>query len=186
MRYQEYAPSAILANAVRCIWTLEGNADDLMSAVQPILPDGRAEIVVHLGDSFEVMGERGVTQRQSRILFAGQLTGPLALRPTGAIAVVGVRFHADGATAFVNAPQHRIVGQTVELKDVSMRLARDLPMKGGETLDGDRVTEPLLQRPFALERRGRVPEMTRQRLGAAAEREDRRRGQPADRQSHAI
>jgi AraC-like DNA-binding protein len=126
VRYQEYAPSAILANAVRCIWTLEGNADDLMSAVQPILPDGRAEIVVHLGDSFEVMGERGVTQRQSRILFAGQLTGPLALRPTGAIAVVGVRFHADGATAFVNAPQHRIVGQTVELKDVSMRLARDL------------------------------------------------------------
>jgi hypothetical protein len=28
-----------------------------------------------------------------------------------------------------------------------MRLARDLPVKAGETLDGDRVTEPLLQRP---------------------------------------
>jgi AraC-like DNA-binding protein len=126
VRYQEYAPSAILASAVRCVWTLEGDAADLMSAVQPILPDGRAEIVVHLGDPFEVFGERGVSQRQCGILFAGQLTGPLVLRPIGAIAVVGVRFHADGATAFVNAPQHRIAGQTVALRDVSAGLARDL------------------------------------------------------------
>jgi AraC-like DNA-binding protein len=126
VRYQEYAPSAILANAVRCVWTLEGDTDDLMPAVQPILPDGRAEIVVHLGDCFEVVGERGSSQRQPGMLFAGQLTGPLLLRPTGAIAVVGIRFHADGATAFIDTPQHQVVGRTVALNDVAGGLARHL------------------------------------------------------------
>ena len=71
-------------NAVRCIWTLEGQADDLTAAAQPILPDGRPEIIVHLGDPFErVHGNRVRSARQPRTIFAGQLTSPLVVRPTG-------------------------------------------------------------------------------------------------------
>jgi AraC-like DNA-binding protein len=126
VQYVEYAPSFPIAGVIRCIWTLEGRLVDLAAAAQPILPDGRAEIVVHLGDPFDIVGEDGRTQRQPRTIFAGQLMSPLVLRPTGAIAVVGVRFRADGVRAVIDAPQHRLAGQTLDLRDVSGTLARQL------------------------------------------------------------
>jgi AraC-like DNA-binding protein len=121
---------------VRCIWTLEGEADDLAAAAQPIPPDGRSEIVVHLGDPFDVTRSDGSVERQSRTIFAGQLTSPLVLRPTGRIAVVGVRFHADGVPAVIRSPQHHLAGQTIDLRDVTAVLARQLhdACAGGPTL----------------------------------------------------
>jgi AraC-like DNA-binding protein len=126
VQYVEYAPSPGLSSAVQCIWTLDGLVDDLAAAAQPILPDGRAEIIVHLGDPFDLISEDGGVERQPRTIFAGQLQGPLTLRPTGRISVVGIRFHADGAATVTGCPQHRCAGLTSELGDVSPLLAREL------------------------------------------------------------
>ncbi len=126
MQYVEYTPSPGLSGVVRCIWTLEGQADDLTAAAQPILPDGRPEIIVHVGDPFERVHESGATARQPRTIFAGQLTSPLVVRPTGTIAVVGVRFRADGVPAVIRGPQHRLAGLTLDLGDLSATLARQL------------------------------------------------------------
>ena len=64
--------------------------------------------------------------RQPRTIFAGQLTSPLVVRPTGTIAVVGVRFRADGVPAVIRGPQHRLAGLTLDLGDLSATLARQL------------------------------------------------------------
>ena len=96
MRYREYLPAAPLARSVACIWTLEGDVCERDAAPQPILPDGRAEFVIHLGDVFSPV-EHGAIQRQPCAIFAGQLDRPLTLQPTGRIAVVGVRFRPEGA-----------------------------------------------------------------------------------------
>lgn len=126
MEYAEYAPSPRLSNVLRCIWTLGGQVDDLATAAQPILPDGRSEIIIHLGDPFERILGNGAVERQPDAIFAGQLRSSLVVRPTGRIAVVGVRFRADGAPALIGCPQHVLAGLTPDLGDLSASLARQL------------------------------------------------------------
>jgi AraC-like DNA-binding protein len=126
MRYTEAAPRPPLASIVRCIWTLEGHAAELESALQPVLPDGRPELVMHFGDAFERVHPDGWAERQAPILFAGQITGQLALRPTGRIAVLGVSFHPDGAAAVLNIPQHTLVGLTIGVDALAPRLCQSL------------------------------------------------------------
>jgi AraC-like DNA-binding protein len=83
---------------VRCIWTYEAARPG--DEPQPVPPDGCTELIVHLGRPYaELVGED--TLIQSPILFAGQLTKPLALRATGPVSVLGVRFEPDGARAFL-------------------------------------------------------------------------------------
>src|SRR5687767_7196060 len=119
MNYREFSPSRALARFVDRIWTLTGHASELDGAVQPVLPDGRPELVIHFGDPFDRVSGDGTVARQPRVLFAGQLLERLALRPTGEVAVLGVRFHPFGASAFVDVPQHHLIGQTIALDDVS-------------------------------------------------------------------
>jgi AraC-like DNA-binding protein len=124
LQYKEYAASPELGRFVHCLWTLEGHLQDLDAAAQPVLPDGRTELILHLGDPFERVDPSLATERQPAIIFAGQLTGPLTLRPTGRIAVVGVRFQPDGAAALLPAPQHALAGLTIDLGSLSAPLAR--------------------------------------------------------------
>jgi AraC-like DNA-binding protein len=114
-----------LASIVDCVWTLDGDARELAGA-QPVLPDGRPEIILHLGDPFERVQRDQSRERQPATIFAGQLLGPLDLRATGRVAVVGVRLRPYGAAAIVTGPQHDLVGQTLGLDLLSRQLARSL------------------------------------------------------------
>ena len=93
MHYEEYAPPPALAAAVRCIWTLEGEVDDLAAAAQPILPDGRSEIVLHLGDPFDVMGN------QRPMHYNAMQKAKLAW-----IAPATVKTHAGGSATYTLGP----------------------------------------------------------------------------------
>lgn len=123
--YREWGPLPALAPYVDRIWTLEGEGDPL-AAPQAVLPDGRPELVLHLGEPFELVREDGAAHTQPDIIFAGQLTSQLLLRPTGRIAIVGVRFHSYGAAALLREPQHRLSGSTVSLRDLRPGLSRAL------------------------------------------------------------
>ena len=67
--------------------------------VEPVLPDGCPELVLQFGDRFERVYEDGSAERQSDMVFAGQLTSQVSLRPTGAVATLGVRFRPGSAAA---------------------------------------------------------------------------------------
>ena len=123
MRYVEHAPIPALAHVVECVWTLEGHARELAEPAQPILPDGRSEMILHFGDPFERLDE-GSAVRQPLLIFAGQLTRRLVLQPTGRVAVLGVRFRPDGAGVFVRAPLRDLVGQTIDVADAAPSLAQ--------------------------------------------------------------
>jgi AraC-like DNA-binding protein len=126
MEYREYAPSPAVRGFVHCVWTLEGDAAELHGEAQPIVPDGRTELILHFGDRFERLHPDGRIERQPGLLFAGQLTSTLVLRPTGRISVAGIRLHPHGAAAFTRQPQREFVGVTVGLEDVSRELYRSL------------------------------------------------------------
>jgi len=99
MRYAEYEPPDSLAHVVHCTWTFEDDASQ--AEPQRIVPDGRCELVVHFGAPYR---EAGARQPQPRVVFAGQLTRPLWIEATGPSGVVGARFHADTARAFLGLP----------------------------------------------------------------------------------
>jgi AraC-like DNA-binding protein len=172
MLYREYAPSPHLAPVIDRFWTLEGHACDLSADLQPVLPDGRSEVILHFGDPFERVEPDGVATRQPAIMFAGQLTARLVLRPTGRVAVLGVRFHADGAPAIIAAPQDDLAGRTIAIESVSAALARELtrvrdvvgsPSEAVSAVE-DRLTR--LLRPDRLDVRVRaVVNAIRQRRG---------------------
>ncbi len=135
MTYRELAPDRSLADFVQCVWTYEAPAD---GSAQPIAPDGRCELIVHLGTPYREVGARS---RQPRVLFAGQLTKPLTLVAEGAAAVVGVRFRPDGARAFFGRDVSAATDKRVDLVEVhgaaadalgqaARRAKRSAPMVG--------------------------------------------------------
>lgn len=126
MEYNEVAPIPALTGIVETVWLLRGHAADLGGQDQPVLPDGRPELVVHLGDPFARVECDGTAVRQAPILLAGQLTEPLTLRPTGSIAIVGVRFFPYGAAALGVGSMSQLSGLTVGARDVSTPLGRAL------------------------------------------------------------
>jgi AraC-like DNA-binding protein len=132
MEYREHAPSPDLACVIETIWTLTGSVAD--TSPQCVLPDGRPELVLHLGDHFERVDARS-TQRQPRAIFAGQLTRPLALRPTGRISVVGVRFRPDGAAAVLRVPQRGLKDMSVDVGELVPDLGRGMRSIRDETVD---------------------------------------------------
>ena len=126
MKFQARAPNPELRSAVDCIWTLEANPDETAGAIEPVLPDGCPELVLQFGDRFERVYEDGRFERQSDLVFAGQLTSQVSLRPTGTVATLGVRFRPGSAAALLHMPQHSLLGTTHGVDALDDRLARDL------------------------------------------------------------
>jgi AraC-like DNA-binding protein len=144
MEYREYRPVPSLVPFVERLWTLVGPALPGEGEVQPVLPDGRPELVVHFGDPFLRVSESGTAVQQARVLLAGQLTGQLLLRPSGAVAVLGVRFSPFGAAAFLRVPQQQLTGLTIGIDEVSRPLARGIARVTGQTGDVQAAV-PLIQ-----------------------------------------
>ena len=152
MEYREHDPLPALAHLVELVWTLDGHAALLGGEAQPIFPDGRCELILHLGDPFDRIDETGRADRQSTMIFAGQLTSRLVLQPTGRIAIVGVRFHPYGAAAAVAPPQRDLAGQTIDVASVDARLGRSLrevQEQASSTLDAVARVQALLLRHCA-------------------------------------
>lgn len=92
MAYEEYPCTGLLARVVEFFWSYEADDRDL----QRIPPDGRCEVIVHLGTPYLEAGEGGFFE-QAPALFAGQLTRPLHLRGQGRIACISARIRPAAA-----------------------------------------------------------------------------------------
>ena len=98
MRYCEVSPSADLARDIHCYWELDGG-DDVLD--EPIFPDGRVEIVVHLGARPRGLGQ---VHTQPEVMVVGQMTTALRLQPTAGVHAVGIRFSPAGARKWLGVP----------------------------------------------------------------------------------
>jgi AraC-like DNA-binding protein len=95
LEYREECPRGYLALRVRRLWALRAPTGGI-PVFEPVLPDGCPELVFNLAEPFE-RAHPGFAERQPAVLLAGQMLGPLLIRPTGAVDLVGVRFHPWGA-----------------------------------------------------------------------------------------
>jgi AraC-like DNA-binding protein len=113
--YREYPAPPDLAPYVRAFWTLAGTLPP--GSVERLLPDGRQELIVHLGDPFEQCGPSGTFAPQHRALFTGQTDAPLLLRPAGSVAMFGVCFHPGGAWPFLGWSQEHSAGRIFPMEE---------------------------------------------------------------------
>lgn len=123
MNYCEIKPRYPLSRFVECFWTLESEAPSF--AAERILPDGCVELILNFGAEFSQHCE-GRQQLQPRNFIVGQMTGPILISPTGAVQLIGIRFHPGGTLPFLRLPLHEITDQVVELGSLSSQLECNL------------------------------------------------------------
>ena len=116
-RYEEFAPPPTLRPFVRVLWTYAAPAPT--GGVQRIAPDGCSELVIDLAAPYEEAGEDGVFRPQPPVIFAGQMTRPMAIRPVGPVEIVAAKFEPDGARDFLERP---LVEATDRRLDLTARL----------------------------------------------------------------
>ena len=115
MRYAEYRPSPALARVVDCYWILEGHGDGVP---EPIIPDGRIEIVLHYGVRFERHHVDGTIERQPASVLIGQMLAPMCLGYRGAAGVAAIRLRPAGVRAVARGSAAELTNRAIDLEDL--------------------------------------------------------------------
>lgn len=123
MKYQEIKPGPAASRFIKCYWVLED--DSPMAMAQTIVPDGRSEVIINLGQPFQQATE-GNWLSQPEIFFVGQITGPFVIRPQNPARTIGIRFHPHGAIQLLRVPMFEMTDSAVSIDDVSQSLHRQL------------------------------------------------------------
>jgi AraC-like DNA-binding protein len=110
MRYAEYRSTPALAAVVECYWMLEGHGSGVP---EPIIPDGRVEIVLHYGVRFERHHPDGRVERQEAALIVGQLMAPISVGHRGLAGVAGIRLRPAATRAVTGCSAPEITGRIV-------------------------------------------------------------------------
>ncbi len=116
MRYAQYAPSPALAAVVECYWFLEGSD---CAEPQPILPDGRVEIVLHYGDRFDRHHPDGTVDTQDAALLVGQLRAPIRLACRGRAGVAAIRLRPGASGSLAGGHAADLTERTIDLDAVA-------------------------------------------------------------------
>ena len=124
MEYVELPAPPPLDELVHCFWFLRGTFPS--TDTQTVVADGRLEIILHLAESFSLVGDDGRSSRQADALVSGQLTVPVRLTGNGFGDVVGIRFRTTAAAAVVRMPLADLTDRVESLGDVSSALAAEL------------------------------------------------------------
>jgi len=115
MKYFESLPSPNLRHYIKCFWSLEQSAVEAGDSREPVLPDGRAEIVFNLSDRFRKFQTETEFELQPRTLVAGQMTRNIVIGPSGDIKLFGVRFQPMGAFYFFGFPMSELTNRIENL-----------------------------------------------------------------------
>ena len=126
MRYREIKPQSELRRFVECFWTLESDHSASTVAPAPILPDGCVELILNCGSPFQEIKENGKRIRQPAHFVVGQMTRPVLIAPTGAVELIGIRFHPGGTIPFLAQPQHELTNQIIELSAIDSAFESEL------------------------------------------------------------
>ncbi|HEU4954604.1 MAG TPA: helix-turn-helix domain-containing protein [Gemmatimonadales bacterium] len=117
MYYEELAPPPELRGLVHRLWILRGRAAP-GGPFQRAMPDGRSELIFNFADWFECL-DGGSVRTQPRSLLVGPSRRAMAIRPTGSVDLVGIRFRPEALAGWL-----RVRGG--ELADASFTL-EELP-----------------------------------------------------------
>ena len=141
IRYRQVSPSARVRHLVHSFWTLEH--DGLEPEPQRIVPDGRTELILNWGQPFRAL--HGSEWRpQPRSFLAGQIDGPLMLRPGGPARMLGIGLHPHAAARIFRQPMGELAKLFTPVDDLSIPLSRHLEQALNSTVPIAAVEQALL------------------------------------------
>jgi len=112
IEYREY-PELDPRSPISCIWEMRGGG-----GVQRVVTDARPEIVFHLAGGFRQF-DGSHWRSQSACIFAGQLTGPLFIRPAnGSVDTLGIRLKSWAGSLALQDEAARATDHIVDLDSV--------------------------------------------------------------------
>jgi AraC-like DNA-binding protein len=164
VRYSEYRPSPALASLIHRIWTLQDSAQDERPPFQRAMPDGRAELIFNLGDSFEQL-DRGKAIEQPRALIVGTTRRALQIRPTGRVDLIGIRLRPDAVAGLLRISGRELMDRALDLALLPRRFDHSLLEQMAGTTD-EKARLRLLERQLRLAAERATPH---RRLRAAVE-----------------
>ena len=115
MRYAEYSPPPELASLVERFWLLEGAAQSKEGSADPVIPDGRVELIFHYGGPFWRHSASGEAVKQPVSLLVGQIVEPVVLAPDGPTGVAAIRLRPAAARTLLGFPLREVSGCFLDL-----------------------------------------------------------------------
>jgi AraC-like DNA-binding protein len=122
MQYQEFPVPSHLRSHVAALWHLRDPAP--ASASQTIYPDGRCELIVHLGVPPRGWDLKRQWHDQAVTLFAAQHLTPVRLMAAGPLDCVGLRLTPEASSLL--GPHTRVRDKILDLAQVDAALSRSL------------------------------------------------------------
>lgn len=121
MDYFEFDPPEALRRHVQCVWRLR----DVSPSTEPqtIYPDGRCELIAHLGQPMRIYESNGSWQQQAHCVFAGQHQAAIRLAAVGEVDCVGVRLQPTASAAIAGARVVEFAERTVDLAQIDAHFA---------------------------------------------------------------
>lgn len=143
MHYEELPPPPDLRGLVHRLWILRGRAA-AGGPFQRAMPDGRAELIFNLADPFECL-EGQQPSLQPLALVVGPSRRAMAIRPTGQVDLVGVRFRPEGLAAWLRVRGGEVADMAFALDDLPAPIDGTLAEQLA-SVDGTRERAALLGR----------------------------------------
>jgi AraC-like DNA-binding protein len=124
LQYAEFEAPAALRRHVQCLWRLR----DPEPAAQPqtIYPDGRCELIVHLGTPMRRYTLAHGWQTQARRLFAAQLRSAIRLAADGPVDCIGIRLQPAASAVLVGQRLSSLVDDVIDLDGIDSDFAAHL------------------------------------------------------------
>jgi AraC-like DNA-binding protein len=124
MQYAEFDAPTALSRHIQCLWRLR----DPEPAEQPqtIYPDGRCELIVHLGAPMRRYTLAQGWQTQARCLFAAQLRSAIRLAADGPVDCIGIRLLPAASAVFVGQRLSLLVDDVIDLDGIDQEFATRL------------------------------------------------------------
>jgi len=145
--YIEYPVPDELRRYLQCIWHLIDHEPS--EQVQAIYPDGRCELIVHLGTPMRLLSSDGSREQQAHCLFAGQQTQAIRLQAQSTVDCVGIRLNPAASSLAIGGDAQVFADQIVDLASLNPEFSKDLiyaVRDFSETRDMTRLTGLLLNR----------------------------------------
>ncbi len=163
MFYQEYQPSAALADFVKCFWIMEAMHNPFQEK-EALIPDGCIELIFNLGTPYR----RYDSDNNATLLKHSHLVGErdryFLIEQTRAVHLIAARFKPGGLYPFVRFPIAEVTNQTVDLDFIFGSRVKDLECKLFETRSHKKKID-ILQR--ALLRLLKAPDLNPPIINAA-------------------
>lgn len=124
VEYREHEVPDTLRRYVQCIWRLRDRSPAPIP--QTIFPDGRCELVVHLGRPPRAWDAVRGWHVQARLLFAAQFRTAIRLRARRDLDCVGIRLMPAASGTVLDEPLARLRDRVHDLSRLAPRFARRL------------------------------------------------------------